>query len=172
LGGLIQKKSIDWDGDAVFEDGKLVKFHNDSSKNNWNLKPIPQGEGVIKEAQEAKQRLDAILTPPTEDAFNMMFKILTLNYNHQSKSETEWALISGAWKHDLAHYPKVLIQQVFGELRKDGNQKFMPNIGEVVQRIERPYRKIKKIEGRVNKILGIEEKKEQTLLEQLNNIGV
>lgn len=166
---ITQATCFDWDGIAIFEDGKVVGFkRSDNPDNSFSLKPIPQGEGVIRDAQEAKQKLDAILTPPTEDAFNMMFKILTLNYNHQAKSEAEWALISGAWKYDLAHYPKVLLQQVFGQIRKDGNQEFMPKIGNVIERIEKPYRKLKKIERRVNQILGIKEDKQQTILEQLD----
>jgi hypothetical protein len=165
---LVHKTSIDWDGIAIFEDGKVVGFkRSNNPDNSFSLKPIPQGEGVIREAREAKPTLDALLAPPTEDAFNMMFKILTLNYNHQAKSETEWALITGAWKHDLAHYPKVLIQQVFGEIRKDGNQDFMPKIGNIIQRIDKPYKKIKRMEKRINQILGIEEVKEQSLMDVL-----
>lgn len=168
LTALIQATSIDWDGIAIFENGKVVGFKdNENINNSFSLQPIPQGKGVIKDAQEAKAKLDVILAPPTEDTFKTMFKILTLNYNHQAKSDTEWALISGAWQYDLAHYPKILIQQVFGEIRKDGNQQFMPKIGDIIKRIEKPYRKLKLLEKRVNKILGIEEQPNKTALQQI-----
>ena len=170
LQAIVKAAYIDWDDTAIFENGKVVSFKNKSTTNNYSLKPIPSDDKSISDARDAKQSIADILKPPTKESFAAMFKILTLNYNHQAKNTKDWGIVSGAWEFDLGGYPKVLLQQVFGDLRRDGDQKFMPNIGEVIKRLDIPLNKIKRVERRVNKILGIEEQKEISLLEQLNKL--
>lgn len=169
---MMSSQSFDWDGVGKWEDGKLVGFVNKSAYNNWSIKPIPQDEQAIAEAKQTKAIVDKLLQPPSYDYFAQMYKAMTLNYNHQDKSEKEMSMYASMWWADIgSKYPQELILQAFRDIRRT-SQQFMPKIGEVIERVEKPYKKLKELERKANLVLGIEEQKELSLIEQLNNIGL
>lgn len=167
---MMNSQSFDWDGVGKWEDGKLVGFTTKSAYNNWSIKPVPQDEQTIAEANQAKAIVDKLLQPPSYDYFIQMLKALTLNYNHQEKSEQEMAIYAGMWWADVgSKYPRDLILQAFRDIRQT-SQQFMPKIGEVIERLEPPYKKLKRLEKKINRILGIEQQKELSIIEQLERM--
>ena len=167
----IKSDFVDWDGIAIFEGDKVVGFKSDcNSKNSYSLRPIPQDDESLQDAQVAKIRLDEFLRPANKHEFMELFKALTLHYYQAQRTHEEVVIMVRDYYTDIGSYPIVLLKEACANCRKDSSQKFMPKSGDILDKIKPAYRKLKHHEKRINQILGIEEVKEQSLMDVLKGI--
>ena len=153
---LLINKDIDWDGDCVFENGAVAKFKTEKTSNHWRMRPIPQGLKARNEALEAKERLEKIMRPATKDQISICLKKLSLHCGMQNKAPNEVSAMVADYLYDLAKYPVILLEEACATYRAapEGNQ-FMPRSGQLVTLMKDKYHKMKFLQMRIDKILGL-----------------
>ncbi len=172
---LLNSINIDWEGNCIFENGKVTGFKNNSLTNSYNLKPIPQSEKAINDAKEAMLILEAAMRPATQNEIAICIKRLSLHCGMQAKAPEDVKYMFLDYCNDLKQFPANLIENACEEYRKlpEGN-KFMPSSGQLISLINGRFKKMQFMKTRINKILGNEpEQKENggvSLLDALNKL--
>ena len=128
----------------------------ESTKNSFQMRPIPRTEGALMAAKQAKQSLCQALTPATRGQIAVLIKKLSLHCGMQAKAASEVKMLLADYCIDLAGYPAYLIEEACGEIRRDPSNKFLPSSGALIQIMTPKMNKLKLIKRRVDKILGEE----------------
>lgn len=172
---MISNKNIDWEGNCIFENGKVIGFKRDSAKNNYHMLPVPCDTRTLHDAKEASLLLDATMQPMGKMPFAMMIKRLNLHCGKQIKTPEEVELMMIDYYNDLKSYPAQLLEFACQDYRKlpEGNN-FMPSSGQLISLMAEKMAKLNFMRKRIDKILGkIEPEKENrglSLVEALEKI--
>lgn len=161
---LVNSREIDWDGNCIFENGKVVRFRHQDQRNSFSMRPIPQNEDTQKMARNALLTLDNALKPATTDEIALSVKKLSLHCGMQDKSPLDVKFMFMDYCVDLKDYPIGLIDEACKSYRQQssGNE-FMPSSGKLISMMESKYYKMIFLKKRVEKILGIDEVKKLPL---------
>jgi hypothetical protein len=153
----LKQASIDWDGNCEFdESGKVVGFKIDSPSNNRYMRPIPRSDKSITEAMKTKSILQDAMKSPSKSEMSVELKKLSLHCGLQNKAPEEVALMAEDYFEDLGQYPLFLLQEACKKYRTlpEGNN-FMPSSGKLISLMADKYHKLKFLQSRVDKILGL-----------------
>jgi hypothetical protein len=177
---VLGSKSIDWDGVCKFDEhGNFEGYASPTNpKNNKYLRPIPSAEKSISEARRTKAILTEALKPPHESEMMVELKKLSLHCGLQNKAPEEVMHMFDDYLEDLKDYPYKLLREACKKYRTlpEGNN-FMPSSGKLISLMADKYHKLKFLQSRVDKILGLHleaekprENKGITLNEALNRL--
>lgn len=152
---LLNDKDIDWDGNCIFEDGKVVGFKIERASNHKYMMPIPQYDWLVNSAKEASKTLDAIMQNATKEQIITEIKKLSLHCGKVNKMPEETKYMFMDYCKDLESYPIKLISEACDKYRKqaEGNE-FMPSSGKLIALMEDKWHKMKFLRQRIDKILG------------------
>ncbi len=165
---LLKDKNIDWEGNCIFENGKVVGFKTKKASNHYHMRPIPTRGKALGEARDASKILDIMMYPATPDQVAIVFKKLSLHCGKQKKTDEENRFLFMDYYADLKKYPATLIEEACEKYRRlpEGNE-FMPSSGKLISLIAEKYHKMKFLRTRIDKILGTyvepKKKKNQTV---------
>ncbi len=175
---LLNNKDVDWDGNCIFEDGKVTGFKNQVATNHWHMRPIPSGERAMNDAKEAKKILEAVMMPAAREQITLTLKKLSIVCGKANKTPAEISSMLGDYYTDLKNYPIKLIEEACEAYRKlpEDNQ-FMPTSGKLISLMGGKWAKMQFMKTRIDKILGIytyqkpKENKMLSLSEVLEQLG-
>lgn len=156
MSSLLDSQKIDWNGNCLFdENGKIIAFAVESTKNTPNLKPIPKTEAILRDAKEADKLLQSIMQTPSRELMSII--ITRLSVSCALQSQTKGAMIQKIENYfeDLRDIPICLIEKACSLYRKlpSGNE-FMPTSGRLISLIQTDLNKLKKQRHRIDLILG------------------
>lgn len=151
---LLTSKDIDWDGNCIFDGGRVTGFKVDKTTNHRHMKPIPTDEGFKAAARASQVTLEELLRPATPEQIILEIKKLSLHCGKTIKAEEEAKFIFMDYCKDLSKYPIRLIAEACDNYRKlpKGNS-FMPKSGRLIELLTIKYHKIKFWQAHNNKIL-------------------
>lgn len=173
---LLNDRYIDWDENCIFENGKVVGFHRQTTTNSYTLRPIPKSEKALNDAKTALLILEGAMQRASSDQIAIIIKRLSLHCGMQAKAPGDVKYMFLDYCNDLKEYPAQLIETACEEYRKlpEGNS-FMPSSGQLISLMNSKFKKMQFIKRRINKILGVEDKLEirgLSLIEALDKLIV
>ena len=152
---LVNNSDIDWNGDCIFENGKVIGFATNKTTNHHRMKPIPRGSKSLVEAQQALETLQILMKPATREEFAIAWKKLHLHCGKQNKTPQEISSIISDYYQDLKIYPIKLIEESCEKYRKlPEDNSFMPTSGKLISLLTEKYHRMKFLRTRIDKILG------------------
>ncbi len=153
---MLNRTDIDWDGNCNFEDGKVVSFKIANAANHYQMRPIPSNDRAINDAREAKKVIEAIMQPASYEQMVVVFKKLSSHCGKVNKSPEDIKYMFNDYYHDLKKYPIKLIEGACEAYRKlPEDNAFMPTSGKLIALMAEPWHAIKRVEVKINKILGL-----------------
>lgn len=152
---MLNDKDIDWEGNCIFEDGKVAGFKTEKASNHKYMMPIPQFDWLQESAKIASKQLDGFMYPATPDQIGIEIKKLSLHCGKSNKSQEETKYMFMDYCKDLESYPIKLISEACDKYRKqaEGNE-FMPSSGKLIALMADKWHKMKLLRQRIDKILG------------------
>ena len=166
---LINDKDIDWEGNCIFENGKVVGFKHESTSNHKHMLPIPKAEWLVNSANVAMMALEAIMQPATPDQIAIEVKKLSLHCGKTNKTPEEVKYMTMDYYNDLKGYPIKLIAEACQKYRTlPEKNEFMPNSGKLIALMAVKWHKMKFLKERINKILGTHREPERKRNEVLS----
>lgn len=153
---LLNDKDIDWEGNCIFENGKVVGFKVEKASNHRYMIPIPKDDWLIESAKVASKELDEKERPATPDQIAIELKKLSIHCGKTNKNAEETKYMLMDYCIDLKDYPIKLIAEACQKYRTqaEGNE-FMPNAGKLKALMADKWHKMKFLRSRIDKILGV-----------------
>lgn len=153
---MLNRTNIDWNGNCIFEGGKVVGFKIANASNNYQMVPIPSNERTIADAKHNMEILKAIMKPATMEQVALIFKRLHTSCGKQNRSPEEMKYMFNDYYADLGKYPPKLIQDACDAYRRlpEGNE-FMPQSGKLIALMCADWNYLHFLKSRIEKILGI-----------------
>jgi hypothetical protein len=174
---IVASKNIDWNGNCVFENGKVVGFKYQDSSNHFRMIPVPQGNRARNAASQALEAINQALRHSSVTEIALILKKLSTHCAKVNKSPTEVDLIGTDYISDLRKYPAFLITEACESYRlQPSDNQFMPSSGKLISMMTPKYLKLKALKVKAEKILGIyeepakRENKPVSLMDALNNV--
>jgi len=157
---MLRSKDINWDGNAIFENGRVIGFKQQKPSNNYYMRPIPSSRNAIQDAREGSKVLAGMMRPVTKDQLADTFKRLNIHVGKQKKTPAEINSMTWDYYNDLSQYPIKLIEDACKTYRKaPGGNEFMPKSGKLIELMSAKWHKMKLMKVRIDKILGVHEEK-------------
>jgi hypothetical protein len=122
------------------------------------MQPIPKDND---EMIEEKHKLDQIMRPSTKHEFATLITALGMHCGMQNKNPDVIKSMMRDYWQDMSDYPKYLIEKACSKYRTlpEGNE-FMPSSGKLISLVKAEFITLKRMEKRLNIILGNEVKKD------------